>query len=115
MLREEAGPAPLGLMPVKFLGGTLAIGAGLSLGREGPSVQMGAGIGHGLARLCRRPREEQRALLAACAGAGLPAAASAAFATFAAAAFHFAFIIHDALIAEYRNGCEHGFGKCRIL
>ena len=78
-VREEAGPAPLGLMPVKFLGGTLAIGAGLALGREGPSVQMGAGIGHGLARLCRRPREEQRALLAACAGAGLATAFNAPF------------------------------------
>jgi len=80
VLRGTAQPAPLSLMPVKFIGGTLAIGAGLALGREGPSVQMGASIGHGLARFCRRPLQEQRALLGACAGAGLAAAFNAPFA-----------------------------------
>ena len=80
VLRGKAQPAPLALIPVKFFGGTLAIGSGLALGREGPSVQMGASIGHALARLCRRPEAEQRALLAACAGAGLATAFNAPFA-----------------------------------
>jgi chloride channel protein, CIC family len=42
---------PIPLIPVKFFGGLLAIGAGLALGRQGPSVQMGASLANLLARL----------------------------------------------------------------
>ena len=73
-LRQEVPPAPLRLLPVKFVGGLLAIGAGLALGREGPSVQMGASIAHMVGRLARRQWPDARALLAAGAGAGLAAA-----------------------------------------
>ncbi len=70
-LLPPAGPA---LVPVKFLGGVLAIGAGLALGREGPSVQMGAAIAHSVGRAFRRDFADRRVLLAAGAGAGLAGA-----------------------------------------
>lgn len=70
-------PAPFSLLPVKFFGGVLAIGAGLALGREGPSVQMAAVIAHWVGRLFRRNWPDCRALLAAGAGAGLATAFNA--------------------------------------
>jgi chloride channel protein, CIC family len=69
--------APFPLVPVKFIGGVLAIGSGLALGREGPSVQMGASIAHVLGRLFRRDWPDCRVLLAAGAGAGLATAFNA--------------------------------------
>jgi chloride channel protein, CIC family len=65
------------LVPVKFFGGLLAMGAGLALGREGPSVQMGASSAHTLAKLCKRNLPDRRVLLAAGAGAGLATAFNA--------------------------------------
>jgi chloride channel protein, CIC family len=77
VLHEEQPAPPLILIPVKFFGGVLAMGAGLALGREGPTVQMGAAIGHFLAAASRRNRDDVKALLAAGAGAGLATAFSA--------------------------------------
>jgi CIC family chloride channel protein len=77
VLQGKAPPAPFILLPVKFLGGCLAIGAGLALGREGPSVQMGAVIGHLTGDVFRRNWPDCRALLAAGAGAGLATAFNA--------------------------------------
>ena len=41
----ELPQVPFHLIAIKFVGGLLAIGSGLALGREGPSVQMGANVG----------------------------------------------------------------------
>lgn len=73
----EAPPARLLLLPVKFVGGLLAIGAGMALGREGPSVQMGATLAHHMGRLFRCDWRDSQSLLAAGAGAGLAAAFNA--------------------------------------
>ena len=69
--------APFRLIPVKFLGGLLAIGSGLALGREGPSVQMSASIAHLVGKLFNRDWADCRVLLAAGAGAGLATAFNA--------------------------------------
>jgi chloride channel protein, CIC family len=62
---------------VKFGSGTLAIAGGLTLGREGPTVQMGAAAGRALAGGRGLDSERTRVLLAAGAGAGLAAAFNA--------------------------------------
>src|SRR5262249_61822002 len=74
VLSGQLPPAPVSLVPVKFAGSVLAIGSGLALGREGPSVQMGASLAHLVGVAFRRDWPDCRALLAAGAGAG-PAAA----------------------------------------
>lgn len=77
VLKGKLPPAPYRLIPVKFAGGVLAIGAGLALGREGPSVQMGATLAHLIGRLFRRNWPDCRVLFAAGAGAGLATAFNA--------------------------------------
>ncbi|HEY8072391.1 MAG TPA: chloride channel protein, partial [Methylocystis sp.] len=77
VLRQELPTAPPILIPVKFFGGVLAIGSGLALGREGPSVQMGATIGNLFGEWFHLGWKNSRVLLAAGAGAGLAAAFNA--------------------------------------
>jgi chloride channel protein, CIC family len=77
VLHGEASPGTFALVPVKFVGGILAIGSGLALGREGPSVQMGAGVATFVGRLFRRGFPDSRGLIAAGAGAGLATAFNA--------------------------------------
>lgn len=61
----------------KLVGGVLAIGSGLSLGREGPSIQLGAAVGQGISRSLGRTKMEERYLLTSGASAGLAAAFNA--------------------------------------
>ncbi|WP_198666024.1 H(+)/Cl(-) exchange transporter ClcA [Tropicimonas sp. IMCC34043] len=77
VLDGEIKAAPAYLAPIKFVGGFLAISAGLALGREGPSVQMGANIADAISRLFRRSWQDNRALMAGGAGAGLATAFNA--------------------------------------
>ncbi len=65
------------VLPVKFASGVLAIGSGLALGREGPTVQMGGAIGQMCSRWLKVNPRERQALIAAGAGAGLAAAFNA--------------------------------------
>lgn len=61
----------------KFAGGVLSIAAGLSLGREGPSIQLGAAVAEGLSGKFTGTRFEKKILIASGAGAGLAAAFNA--------------------------------------
>ena len=67
----------LQVLIAKFLGAVCAIGGGLSLGREGPSIQLGAMVGKGFSRVNNRFRTEEKLLMTCGAGAGLAAAFSA--------------------------------------
>lgn len=58
----------------KFVEGTLAALGGLSLGREGPSVQLGGMAGKAVSRAFGRGRGEERLLVTCGAGAGMAAA-----------------------------------------
>jgi len=77
IMRGEAEPASIMVVPIKFVGGLLAIGSGLALGREGPTIQMGATIGAKLAVYFRCAKEAMRDLQAALGGAGLAIAFNA--------------------------------------
>lgn len=65
------------VLPVKFVGGVSGIGAGLALGREGPTIQMGAAIGQMVSRWFPCTPRERQTLIAAGSGAGLSAAFNA--------------------------------------
>ena len=63
-------------LPFKFLGGSLALGAGLSLGREGPSIQLGSLVGSAMDDLTGK-HDYTRYFVTAGAAAGISAAFNA--------------------------------------
>lgn len=73
---------PVPLLVAKFLGGLSALAIGMSFGREGPTVQMGASIGKLVGDVLRAPKRSRDSLIAAGAGAGLAAAFNAPLAGF---------------------------------
>lgn len=58
----------------KLIGGILAIGTGLFLGPEGPSLQLGSSIGQGVGERFKQSKTHARILLATGAASGLSAA-----------------------------------------
>ncbi len=62
------------VIPAKFLGGFLCLLVGLALGREGPSIQLGAMVGKSVSNGLERGKTEEKFLLTCGASAGLSAA-----------------------------------------
>ncbi|MGF0031367.1 chloride channel protein [Bariatricus sp. SGI.154] len=62
------------VLPAKFFGGFLCLLGGLALGREGPSIQLGAMVGKGVSKGLDRGKTEEKFLLTCGASAGLAAA-----------------------------------------
>ncbi len=66
------------VIPVKFFGGLGTLGSGMVLGREGPTVQLGANIAEMVSDLFRlKDKDSRHTLLASGAAAGLSAAFNA--------------------------------------
>ncbi len=77
MLQEEIDYPWFSVLWKKFIGGVLSVGSGLFLGREGPSIQLGAALGQGLADFFKVSTYEKKILISSGASAGLAAAFNA--------------------------------------
>ena len=83
VLHHERGFLWLRVLWVKFIGGFLSIGAGLALGREGPTIQMGAALGQALGEVGHDLPGQRRLLVGLGAAAGLAGAFNAPLASMA--------------------------------
>jgi CIC family chloride channel protein len=77
MLRENGSIRWRRVIPVKFLSGLLGIMGGLCLGREGPTIQMGAALGAMWGESHLGKGADRRSLMVTGASAGLAAAFNA--------------------------------------
>ncbi len=80
---KEFGYAPQRIAWIKFVAGVISIGGGQSLGREGPTVQIGANLASSLGGVLGVTKQNRRAASAAGAAAGLAAAFNAPLAAIA--------------------------------
>ncbi|MEJ8472637.1 H(+)/Cl(-) exchange transporter ClcA [Roseibium algae] len=72
---EDLRPLNWGrVLIIKFTGGLLALGSGLVLGREGPTIHMGAAAAEAISLKTGQSGDNRKGLLAAGAAAGLAAA-----------------------------------------
>jgi chloride channel protein, CIC family len=62
---------------VKLVSAIITLGSGMTLGRQGPTVQVGAGLAGGMSRWVPTSPDHRRQMIAAGAGAGLAAAFNA--------------------------------------
>lgn len=76
-LKGYVSPNPLKVLFAKILGGALTALAGLSVGREGPSIQIGAMSGKWISQLLKREKLSERFLITCGASAGLAGAFNA--------------------------------------
>ena len=90
--RQNRGKISFRIVWVKFIAATLSVGGGLSLGREGPSVQLAGGLASVLGQKLKLSNFRIRTLTACGAAAGLAAAFNAPI---AAVAFVLEEIIED--------------------
>jgi len=72
-LKDKNTPIRTRTIFVKFFAGIAGIGTGLSLGREGPSVQLGAGVGSFVAKIFKLKGNLKDNLIAAGAGSAIAA------------------------------------------
>lgn len=68
------------VLPIKFIASLFSLGSGLLLGREGPTIQLGANIGKMTKDIFKQPNNKTNPLVSAGAAAGLASAFNAPFA-----------------------------------
>jgi len=71
MVHLEGGRVKRRWMVVKTLGSAIALGAGASVGREGPIAQIGGSIGSAIARLLKMSGDRMKLIVACGAAAGI--------------------------------------------
>ncbi len=118
------------VLVAKIIAGATANIAGLSLGREGPSIQLGAMAGKGFAKLTKNDDCNKKMLISSGASAGLAAAFNAPFAgvMFALEEMHHNFSTHimlsaitASITADFVSKCVFGlkpvfdFGKVQTM
>lgn len=65
------------VLSYKFVGGLISLSSGLTVGREGPSVQMGASVGQAFSEITNKNNDDTKILITAGAASGLSAAFNA--------------------------------------
>lgn len=76
-IKGRLNPLWVRVIAAKLVGGTTSVFAGLSLGREGPSVQLGGMAAKGVAQITKADKTTELRMISCGAGAGMSAAFNA--------------------------------------